>query len=199
MTGQFFSKRGYTLNKDIRLLAAAFSAMAAAPLAHAGDFQISGGGEYIFDSNDTELNFTAVTGRAAYFFNENLGIEGEGTFGTSGAKNYDNSGLNFELKSQFGGYAVGRLPVGEHGEMFGRLGFRAGTIDVTGDFFGPVSESVDYNGISAGLGYSHFFNDSVGVRAEFTTSGASLDNNFSPDGNLTGVSVSLVMKLGGKS
>ncbi len=184
--------------KKIKLLAAVAFAMAASPIASADDFQLSAGGEYIFDSNDTEFAFTGITARGAYYFSEHFGVEAEGTAGTSGADNYENSGLNFDLKNQYGAYVVGRTPLGTNGELFGRVGLRAGTIDITGNFFGPVSQSVDYNGFSVGGGYTYFFNKSMGLRGEVTTSGASLDNNFSPDGNLTSLSLSLVVKLGDK-
>lgn len=184
--------------KNIKLLAALAFAMAVSPIASADDFQFSAGGEYIFDSGDTEFAFTGVTARGAYYFNESFGVEAEGTAGTSGADNCENSGLKFDLKSQYGAYVVGRTPLGTNGELFGRIGFRAGTIDLTGDFFGPVSDSIDYNGFSIGGGYTYFFNKSMDLRGEVTTSGASLDNNFSPDGNLTSLSLSLVVKLGDK-
>lgn len=163
-----------------------------APLASAGEFQISGGGEYMFDSSDTELAFTMATGRAAYFFNETFGIEGEASFGLSDVNNFDNSGLDIELNNQFGIYGVARMPAGQNGELFGRFGFRAGTLDAS---LGNISEELDYNGVSFGAGYNYFFSETVGVRAEVTTSGASLDNNFDPDGNLTSFGLSLIVKF----
>lgn len=42
-------------------------------------------------------------------------------------------------------------------------------------------------------------NEKVGLRGELTTSGASLDSNFSPDGNPTSLALSFVYKFGGKS
>ncbi|MBA4228520.1 MAG: hypothetical protein C0456_18075 [Hyphomonas sp.] len=191
--------RGYTLFKHTKLLAAAAAALILSPIACADDFQFSAGGEYLFDSNDTEFAFTGITGRGTYYFSKNIGLEAEATIGTSGADNYDGSGIDFDLDRQFGGYLVGRLPAGKSGELFGRVGFRAGTISVTSDaFWFPIDQEVDYNGFSIGAGYSHFFSNNVGIRGEVTTSGASLDNNFSPDGNLTSLSLSLVYKFGGK-
>lgn len=182
--------------KSKKMLAAAALAVAIAPIAAAGEVQLSAGGEYLFDSADSEFAFTGVTARGAYYFTDNFGVELEGTTGTSGADNYANSGIDFELKSQYGGYVVGRMAAGTKGELFGRVGFRAGTFDATGNFFGPFSASIDYNGFSIGGGYTYFFSDNIGLRGEVTTSGASLDNNFSPDGNLTSLALSLVVKLG---
>jgi len=184
------------VHKNIKLLAAIVAVSAASPVAFADDFQISAGGEYLFDSNDTEFAFTGITGRGTYFFNKNLGVEAEGTIGTGGVSNYDSTGLEFDLNNQYGAYVVGRLPAGKSGEMFARAGFRAGTIEA--NYFG-YSDKIDYNGFSIGAGYTHFLSDSMGLRAEVTTSGASLDNNFSPDGNLTSLALSIVYKFGGKS
>lgn len=183
----------------MKLLAVLAAAAFAAPIASADDFQLSVGGEYLFDSNDTEFAFTGITARGAYYFTSNIGVEAEGTLGTSGADNYDSTGIDFDLERQFSGYLVARMPAGKSGEFFGRLGFRAGTLSAKSDsYWFPIDRDIDYNGFSAGMGYSYFFSNNVGLRGEFTTSGASLDNNFSPDGNLTSLSVSLVYKFGGK-
>lgn len=187
---------GHIVHKSINLLAAAAAVFAVSPIANADDFQISAGGEYIFDSNDTEFAFTGITGRGAYYFNSNIGIEAEGTVGTGGVGNYASTGVGFDLDGQYGAYVVGRIPTGKSGEMFARAGFRAGTIEAT--YYG-YSDKVDYNGFSIGAGYTYFFSDNLGLRGEVTTSGASLDNNFSPDGNLTSLALSLVFKFGGKS
>lgn len=185
--------------KQLKLLAVLAATATLAPIASADDFQFSLGGEYLFDSNDTEFSFTGITGRGTYYFNKSIGVEAEAMIGTSGADNYGNSGIDFDLDRQFGGYLVGRMPAGKSGELFGRVGFRSGTFSATGDtFFFVIDEEIDYNGFSIGAGYSHFFSNNVGIRGEVTTSGASLDNNFSPDGNLTSFSLSLVYKFGGK-
>lgn len=183
------------MHKNIKLLAALVAATAISQIANAQDFQFSAGGEYLFDSNDTEFAFTGITGRGTYFFGKNLGIEAEGTVGTGSVNNYAGSGISFDLDKQYGAYVVGRAPVGKSGELFARAGFRAGTLTV--EAFG-FDEEVDYNGFSIGAGYSHFFTKNVGIRGDVTTSGASLDNNFSPDGNLTSLAVTLVYKFGGK-
>jgi len=165
----------------------------AAPLANAGEFQASGGVEYLFDSADADFAFTMATARGAYYFNETWGVEGEASFGLDGADNFGGSGLDFELKNQFGLYGIGKFPVGAKGEFFGRIGFRAGTIDAT---FRSASEEFDYNGVSLGGGYTYYFNENIGLRGEITTSGAALDSNFDPDGNLTSAGLSLAVKFG---
>lgn len=162
--------------------------------AHAGDVQLSAGGSYLFDSADTDFSFTTATVRGAYFFSDTFGVEVEGAFGL-GSTDYGNSSIEFDLKNQFGGYAVSRLPVGKSGEVFGRLGWTAGKVGVTS---GSRSGDFDYNGFSIGGGYTHYFGDGLGLRGEITTSGADLDGNFGADGNLTSAAVSLVYKFGTK-
>lgn len=177
-----------------KLLTAAAIVAALTPAAFAGEFQVSGGGEYLFDSADSEFAFTGVTARGTYYINETIGFEAEATAGTSGADNYGGTGVDFSLESQFGGYVVARGKTGERGEFFGRIGFRAGSIEAN-DTFSNFNQSFDYNGFSLGGGYTHFLNDTMGLRGEITTSGASLDGNFDPDGNLTSFAVSLVAKF----
>lgn len=183
----------------MKVLTALVSAIVFSQIACADDFQFSAGGEYLFDSNDTEFAFTGITGRGTYYFNRNIGIEGEAMIGTSGADNYEYTGIDFDLDRQLGAYIVGRVPVGKSGELFARAGFRAGTLSISADsYWFYIDEEVDYNGFSIGAGYTHFLTKNFGIRGDVTTSGASLDNNFSPDGNLTSLSFSLVYKFGGK-
>ena len=176
-------------------LTAAASALAFSSTAAAGEFQASAGGTYIFDSSDTEFSFTTATVRGAYYVKENWGFEAEGSFGISGVDNYANTGIDFKLNNQFGGYLIGKFPTGENGEFFGRIGWRAGSFGASG--FGGAAD-IDYNGFSIGGGYSHFFTESVGLRGEITTSGANLGGGIKPEGNLTSASVSMVFKLGAK-
>lgn len=176
------------------ITAATAAFILAAPTAVAGDFDLSGGGTYLFDGADSGFSFTALTARGAYWFTDTIGFEGEFSTGLSGTDNFDSSGIDFELKNQYGGYLVGRFPAGQSGELFGRVGFNAGTID--GAISG-ISAEVDYNGFSLGGGYTYFIQDNFGIRGEVTTSGASLDNNLDADGNLTSFSLSVLTRFGG--
>lgn len=170
------------------------AAMAVPVAANAGEMQISGGGMYLFDSADTEFSFTAATLRGAYYFTETFGLEAEGSLGLSGADDYAGSGIDFSLENQFGIYAIGRWPTSKNGEFFGRIGGRGGKFGITN---GVNSTTETFQGFSIGAGYSHFFGDDLGFRAEVTTSGASLDGGVDPEGNLTSVSVSMTYRFGG--
>jgi len=172
--------------------AAAATLVLAAPAAVAGEYDVSGAGTYIFDSADSDLSFTAATVRGAYWFNETIGAELEYSTGLGGTDNYAGSGVNFDLSSQIGAYLVGRFTSGQSGEFFGRVGFRDGTLDVSGNTTGEA----DYNGFSIGGGYTYFVNENLGLRGEVTTSGASLDSNLDPDGNLTSFSLGLLYRFG---
>ena len=175
---------------SVAVLATMFSI---AHLANAGEFQASAGGTYLFDSSDTEFSYTAATVRGAYYVKENWGFEAEGSFGLSGPDNYANTGVDFKLNNQFGGYLIGKFPAGDKGELFGRIGWRAGSFGATA---AGGAADINYNGFSIGGGYSYFFSDTVGLRGEITTSGANLGGSIKPEGNLTSASVSMVFKLG---
>lgn len=162
-------------------------------LASANDFQLTAGGTYMFDSADTEFSFTAATLKGAYFFTDTLGFEAEGSIGLGGVDNYSNSGIDFSLKNQFGLYAVGRWPVSTNGEFFGRIGARGGNFDSE---IGNISATIDYYGFSLGAGYTHYLGEGLGIRGEITTSGASLDGNVGPEGNLTSATISMTYRFG---
>lgn len=147
----------------------------------------------MFDSSDTELAFTMATVRGTYYFTETWGVEAEGSFGLGSVDNYSNTGIDIDLSQQFGGYAIGRFPTSTNGEFFGRIGFRAGNLDFSAN---GLNADTSYQGVSLGAGYSHFFNEGLGIRAEMTTSGASLDGNLKPEGNFTSASLSMVYRFG---
>lgn len=176
------------------LTALVCAAMVTPMAANAGDMQFSAGGTYLFDSADTEFAFTAATVRGAYFFNDTFGIEAEGSLGLSGADDYAGTGVDISLKNQFGIYAIGRWPTSANGEFFGRIGGRGGKFGFTN---GVNSATNNFQGFSLGAGYSHFFGDDLGLRAEVTTSGASLDGGIDPEGNLTSFSVSMTYRFDG--
>ncbi len=185
------------------LLCAALLATLAAPTALAQEFQISGGAEHLFDTEDNEFAFTGMTGKGSYFFNEHFGVEAEATLPMNGMDNYDGTPTNYALNSQFGAHFVGRKSVGASGEIFGRIGYRQGSLEATGTrsftFNGTtfnLDGPINYEGASLGVGYSHFFNEKIGLRGEVTTSTSPLDDFLTPGGHLTGASISLVAKFG---
>lgn len=185
------------------LLCAAMLATLAAPTALADEFQVSVGAERLFDSTDTQATFDGLTGRGSYFFNQNFGIEGEGTLGAHSSDTPDDPTSEYNLNSQFGGYFVARKQVGESGELFGRVGFRRGSMDVKRNLYNyfatndyDTDTTPNYSGASIGVGYSHFFNEKLGLRGEVTTSEATFEGFAREDGNLTSASISLVAKFG---
>ena len=183
--------------KSIKLLAAISTAVMSAPIAAADDFRISAGGEYIVDSDDTDFALTGVTGRASYFFNNNVGFEAEGTVGVEKLNDYGPNSIDYELGHQYGAYVVGKMNVGRSGELFGRAGFRSGkivgngTIQI-GNSVGFLSQEFEQDGIAVGAGYTHFFNENIGLRADVTTSFTTLDNAGL---DLTSAALSLVYKF----
>lgn len=185
------------MKNNLKLFAAISAALISAPAAAADDFRISAGGEYIVDSDDTDFALTGLTGRASYFFNNNVGFEAEGTVGVDDLNDYGPNSIDYELGHQYGAYVVGKVNVGNSGELFGRAGFRSGkivgngTIQI-GNSVGVLTQEFEQDGIAFGAGYTHFFNENIGLRADVTTSYTSLDNSGL---DLTSAALSLIYRF----
>lgn len=108
----------------------------------------------------------AVTGRAGWKVLPYVGVEGEVSIGVEDDTfdvSIGGSG-SIELKHDFAAYAVAFLPLGEHIELFARVGYGSSSVEssvpsvtVTGD-----GESFNY-----GLGANAFYGAN-GVRADWT-------------------------------
>tara|TARA_R110002072_G_scaffold90929_3_gene203202 strand:- start:1002 stop:1529 length:528 start_codon:yes stop_codon:yes gene_type:complete len=140
--------------------AAAFTGIASAD---AGDFRFSGGYTYV-DVDD--LSFDAASLRAGYDFTDYVGIEGQLDIGLGdetvvvGATNVDVS-----LDYAFGGYVVGRVPVAENTNLFGRLGYVTAQADASA---AGVTFSDDDDGFAYGVGGEWLFDGRNGVRLDYT-------------------------------
>ncbi len=189
------------------LLCAALLATLAAPTALAQEFQMSGGSEYLFDTSDPDFTFSGATARGTYFFNGMFGVEAEGFVGMKGSDREPFTYTEADINSQYGAYLVGRVPSGPSGEFFARAGLRAGSMDVSLPVIGAngrftdeenarTNMTTDYQGMSFGAGYSHFFTDKIGIRGEISTNGVSYDKDFNQERTLTSASISLVAKFG---
>lgn len=99
-------------------LALAAASMLIAPAFMTANAQQSGvyvSGGYTHFDGDGGAELGAITGRVGVNFNQNFGIEGEGSFGVK-----DDSGT--ELDSELGVFVVGKLPVSPAFDIFGRVG-----------------------------------------------------------------------------
>jgi hypothetical protein len=138
------------------LAAAAVAALfAVAPAAQAMDAY----GNIGYSNVDVDpVNLGGITGRIG-MRGANFGVEGEGTFGIQGD---EIAGVDVDLSSELGVYAVGFLPVSENTDLIARIGYARIEVDTS---FG----SGDDDGFAYGVGIQHFFGGGAnGVRADYT-------------------------------
>jgi len=136
---------------------AAVLALAVPAMAQAQDHQVYGSIGYANVSVDP-ISLGALQGRLGVNFNDHFGVEGEAAFGIS---DDDILGIPVELSSEFGLFGVVRLPVSENVDIFARGGWASANFDVGGTEF-------DQDGGAYGAGVQVFFNESNGVRADYT-------------------------------
>lgn len=167
------------------VFSAAAALVAFAPTAVADPGFYVNGGVSVYDGDGATLE--GLTGRAGYDFNDYFGVEGEFSIGL-GEENVD--GIDLEINNQYAAYAVGKLPISERFDIFGRIGY--GTIEFEGSA-GGISETVDVDGFGFGAGGQFFFSENVGVRGEYTRFEA--DDEDGIDGELDVFTVSAVIKF----
>lgn len=108
----------------------------------------------------------AVTGRLGVNITPIIGVEGELSEGVSVDHNViAGAPTKTHLNDQYAAYAVGRLPVMPHFDLFARVGYghtdwHTSTPASSGTF---GEDSVNYGG-----GGEYFFDQANGVRAEYT-------------------------------
>jgi len=162
---------GY-MNKFAMMAAVAVVAMLAVPTsAHAQWYANLGYTQYDLDDADVEVG--AVTGRLGYNFNQNFGVEGEGSFGVD-----DDNGV--ELDNALGAFAVGRIPLGTNFGVHGRVGYQNVEVDT------PLG-GVEDDGVAYGVGASWQATPGFGIRADYT--------RFEGDNEADGVSLGAVMNF----
>jgi len=142
-------------------IAAAIVSVAMAQTAMAESELYLNGGTAVYDADNTTL--TAFTVRGGIDFHDVLSAEFEAAFGL-GAEELD-SGAELELENQFGGYLVGRYPVGPRVDVLGRIGYTTGEFQSSNN---GVSRDVDADGFAVGLGGEFMFTSQFGVRGDYT-------------------------------
>lgn len=171
--------------KKFMLAAAAAACLVASPAAAEGMGIYATGGITHADT-DADVSFEAVTGRVGARFHPNLAVEGELSVGFE--QDYLN-GVTYELSNDFGAYAVALLPMTENADLLARVGYGRTNIDVGGEDFGD-------EGFRYGVGAQFFFNNTSGVRIDFTR--YDLGEDFTGDDvDADAYTVSYVHKFGG--
>jgi outer membrane immunogenic protein len=107
------------------------------------------GGYTHLDGDSPEVG--GITGRVGVGFGSHFAVEGEGTIGVN-----DDGGA--ELDNQIGLFGVGKLPITERFDIFGRVG-------VSRTEFSPGG---DADGLAYGVGANYFFTEKDGIRGDVT-------------------------------
>ena len=118
-----------------------------------------------------EFDFHNVVGRVGYNFSENFGIEAEASFAVSGEKEeFEGVEVETTISSSFAAYLVGRYPVSEQFDLFGRVGYASitGKFTAKGNGF-DESDSGTADGFGIGGGVQFNLDDSNGIRLGYTT------------------------------
>lgn len=158
-----YTERGIVMLRTLLTASVAAAAFTGIAAADAGDFRFSGGYTYV-DIED--LQFDAVSLRGGYDFTDFIGVEGQLDIGLGdetvrvGATNVDVS-----LDYAFGGYVVGRAPIAENANLFGRIGYVTAQADASA---AGVTFSDDDDGFAYGVGGEWFFDGRNGVRVDYT-------------------------------
>lgn len=139
--------------KKSALLSAAALAVAMFAMPSLASAQVYVGAGYThYDTDGGEIG--GATGRVGYRFNQNLAVEGEGTWSVD-----DDDAV--ELDQAYGAYVVGTLPVTQSFGVHGRVGYQ------DAQFSTPLGDA-EANGLAYGVGATFNLTPSFGVRADYT-------------------------------
>ncbi len=135
-------------------------------------YYASGGYTYIHVSDSgLGADLGAITGRFGARYKRYFGAEAEGSVGIVNQKisgvvqGVNVTGVSLDLNSQFAGYLVGYLPVGERAELLARAGY--GRAELSASYQGhTVSESGDTWNV--GVGGQYRLDRYNGVRVDYT-------------------------------
>ncbi|MBI1338857.1 outer membrane beta-barrel protein [bacterium] len=124
----------------------------------------AGGGYSHFDGDNAVVG--GLTGRLGVDFGRYWGLEGEVSFGI----NDDDVSIGtttgtVELDNAFGVFGVGKLPVSDRFDLFGRVGWAQA--EVKGSVAG-LTASADDNGLAYGVGGNFWLTPVDGLRGEVT-------------------------------
>jgi len=128
---------------------AAIAALFVAPVAMPASAQMYINVAYSNYDLRNGANPKALTGRLGFDFGNIFAVEGEGAFGI-----IEDSGV--ELQTEFAGFALAKLPLGENFHAFGRIGYSFVDSTLTED-----------DGFAYGIGGQYNFGKS-GLRLDWT-------------------------------
>ncbi|WP_455211853.1 outer membrane beta-barrel protein [Kaarinaea lacus] len=105
---------------------------------------------------------TAVQARVGSFLHKYFGVEGAVALGATDDNFSDES--KGELKTLFAINALGRLPLGQSAEVFGRVGMAKMDVKING---GPYNGSHDDTGFLYGIGIGVSFSEYSSISMEY--------------------------------
>lgn len=176
------------MNKYIVPAALLLSSFTQAAFAES-DWYVTGGVSSVDIDSATP---TALTVRVGGRLNDFLGGELEGSIGLSDDDLGPGSGADVGVEHQIGAYLVGRLPASENAVLLARIGYVESEFDA--DATGIVTNAVTEHGFSVGVGGEYMFTEQLGIRADYTITGA---DDQAPFDSIEAVSLSGVFKFGG--
>jgi outer membrane immunogenic protein len=158
-----------------------------APTAIAQGFYVDGGYanvsvDYEFEEDDFEesfdFDFGAIGGHVGYDFNSYIGVEAEVLVGIADesisvsvegeveAPDVDVD-IDVKLKSVYGVFAKGNLPVSEQFSLFARLGYVTGELEASTDVEGVESFTDSDEAIAYGVGATFAFSENFYARGDY--------------------------------
>ena len=142
----------------IALTTVAFAGMSS--VAVAGDSNLYANiGVELIDAGDVDL--PAATVRLGYDFNETFAVEGQLSFGIG---DDDFGGADVELDTSFAAFVKAGTGVTENIDLFARIGLFDASFSSNSTLVGDV----DSDGFAFGVGAQYSFDDTNGIRLDYT-------------------------------
>lgn len=131
--------------------------------------------------SEADINATLIGGRVGYAFNPNFAVEAEGGIGVDG----DRIGpVSVDIDGTLGAYGVARVPVSPSVNLLARAGYQHtwASAEAAG-----LKVDDDDGSFAVGVGAEFMFNDTSGIRADYT--------NYTDNDDSDSVAVSYVLKF----
>lgn len=146
--------------RALALIAAPAALLASAPAMaqDAGPYLNAGVSRY----SEADINATLIGSRVGYAFNPKFALEAESGFNVDG----DRIGpVSVDVEGTLGAYGVARVPVSTSVNLLARAGYRH--TRASAEAAGLKVEDDD-GSFAIGLGAEYMFNDTNGIRADYT-------------------------------
>lgn len=150
--------------KTVLAATAAATLLTGTAFAGQGDSNVSVG--YLaIDGDGATLG--SIVGRYGYDFSDYFGVEAEASYGiVEDEVTVVGNSVDISAEFGFGGYLVGRYPVGTGGsDVFARIGYQTVSLEADG---GVATADEDLDGFAFGVGTNIMFDEVNGLRLDYT-------------------------------